>query len=345
MPPSPADFGGVRLVGAAQGDGDRLGDIFNAKGRLEVLLNGQWGAVCSQTFDEVDVRAVCRHLGLWYSGSLAAAGSYGYSELPMVATKFGCGITSPSILDCTYSTPGTGCTRDLEVNINCNAGRNTSATSRRRWWPKVCLAWDGFVQWMPCTRLIPLLMTHSKDCVAGVNGLRLVGGTKPNQGRLQASAGSTYSSYYGAYVGTWGSVCGQGFGANEVTVACRTLGYNYGGRLRSISDFGVFPASPLGSPDTLPIKTTNYACDPSAHTALSECPHKSDAVSLADCDHSQDVALECFEGGLGLGLGQGLLSHSLPLAGGAGLLCLNSAKCMPISICMSWALDSPNLSI
>ena len=122
-----------------------------------------------------------------------------------------------------------------------------------------------------------------------MNSLRLVGGGKPNQGRLQAYVGwPRYQS--------WGSVCGQGFGANEVTVACRTLGYNYGGRLRAASDFGVFPASPLGAPDTLPIVTTRYACNPSLHSILSKCPHAEDVESLAECGHSQDVALECYEG-------------------------------------------------
>ena len=117
--PSVADFGGVRLVGGGQSFSSRQGDIFNAEGRLEVLLNGQWGTVCNQNFDKLDMRAVCRHLGLWYSGSAYASAS---GELPMVATKVGCNFTSSTILECAYSVPGIACTRDLEVHMYCNKG-------------------------------------------------------------------------------------------------------------------------------------------------------------------------------------------------------------------------------
>jgi len=79
--------------------------------------------------------------------------------------------------------------------------------------------------------------------------VRLVGGPKANQGRLQ-----TQNSYY------WGNTCSYNITENEARVACRTIDYRYGGVLRSGSDFGVFPPAPNGRVDFLPFNQVTYSC-------------------------------------------------------------------------------------
>lgn len=46
--------GAARLVGGSSGN----------SGRLEVWLNGQWGAVCDTHWTDRDASVICRQLGL-----------------------------------------------------------------------------------------------------------------------------------------------------------------------------------------------------------------------------------------------------------------------------------------
>ena len=39
------------------------GTSYSTIGRIEVCLNGTWGTVCSQIFDDIDASVVCKHLG------------------------------------------------------------------------------------------------------------------------------------------------------------------------------------------------------------------------------------------------------------------------------------------
>jgi len=54
-------------------------------------------------------------------------------------------------------------------------------------------------------------------CCTDYGDLRLVGGSRPNYGRLEFETG-----------GRWGTVCSDGFDFNAVKVACRQLGYDNG---------------------------------------------------------------------------------------------------------------------
>lgn len=46
------------------------------------------------------------------------------------------------------------------------------------------------------------------------NYIRLAGGAKPSEGRLEVKGGNQ-----------WGTVCDDNFGVEEASAACRTLGY------------------------------------------------------------------------------------------------------------------------
>ncbi|XP_069120538.1 scavenger receptor cysteine-rich domain-containing protein DMBT1-like [Argopecten irradians] len=99
--------------------------------------------------------------------------------------------------------------------------------------------------------------------------LRLVGGSSNSSGRLEV--------YHN---GVWGTVCDDDFDSRDVRVACRQLGFSYNGNQR-------IKAFAAGSGT---IWMDNLACSGN-ESALSDCSFN--GWGNGNCDHSEDVGIEC----------------------------------------------------
>ena len=91
------------------------------QGRLEVKYNGEWGTVCSGTFNHPAATVVCRQFGLgFYSFYDAKPGPIGGR---IWLDDVQCNGNEESIFDCTHNGWGnvTDCTHHDDVGLACTS--------------------------------------------------------------------------------------------------------------------------------------------------------------------------------------------------------------------------------
>ena len=106
-----AENGSIRLVGGATA----------SEGRIEIYLNGVWGTVCDDSWDNFDAVVVCRQLG--YSTAISAHGSAYFGE-GTGAIHYGnisCTGTEADLADCSHSDIGMhNCDHHEDAGVVCD---------------------------------------------------------------------------------------------------------------------------------------------------------------------------------------------------------------------------------
>ena len=128
------------FVTASQTSGEELRLVGGAtanEGRLEMLLDGQWGTVCDDYWGKANADVACRALG-YEEGSVADATQFmrayfgaGAQSMPIWLDNVQCAGTETSLLDCPrrYS-PAVGthnCRHREDVGVRCAGERSGSA--------------------------------------------------------------------------------------------------------------------------------------------------------------------------------------------------------------------------
>jgi hypothetical protein len=107
---------GVRLVGGPN----------RFTGRVEILVNGHYHAVCGDGWDNVDAEVLCGQLG--YSTGQASSGyKWGYRRKDYVVRQIGCRGTEKYIQDCSRYNVGRSyrggyCPNYRYAEVKCNPG-------------------------------------------------------------------------------------------------------------------------------------------------------------------------------------------------------------------------------
>ena len=167
----------IRLVGGSNDN----------EGRVEVCINGTWGTVCDDLWDNDDATVVCNQLGI--DGGKNFKITFACKNLIFLVAfahtnaYFGSG-TGPINMD----------------NVRCTGN-------------------EGLL--VNCTYLSTHNCAHSEDAgvTCGIQSecndtdIRLVGGSNDNEGRVEV-----------CFNGTWGTVCSDSWDNNDATVVCNQLG-------------------------------------------------------------------------------------------------------------------------
>ena len=100
----------VRLVGGL------------ASGRVEVLVNGEWGTVCDDLWDDRDASVVCRMLSLGETGAARSEAYYGEGTGNILLTNLECNGSEASLFDCVNnlnSDTGVSCVHAQDAGVEC----------------------------------------------------------------------------------------------------------------------------------------------------------------------------------------------------------------------------------
>ncbi|KAL8604302.1 hypothetical protein ACOMHN_023672 [Nucella lapillus] len=221
-----ADVLQVRLVGS-------LPD----RGRLEVkVFNQSWGTVCQYGFDAQDATVVCRMLGL-----PTAEASADVLQVRLVGSLPDRGRLEVKVFNQSW---GTVCHLGFDAQVATVVCRMLGLPMSHAQAPvqKPALTYFRYGWWVPfptevdwrsrflispgvqCVRMVltPKMLPLSAECWgfppsaearADVLQVRLVG-SLPDRGRLEVKV----------FNQSWGTVCQDGFDAQDATVVCRMLG-------------------------------------------------------------------------------------------------------------------------
>ena len=125
MPPQFSDPGStsvpflfITVEGAAAGHVRLVGGSSSNEGRVEILVNGQWGTVCDDLWDITDANVACRQLGFEKATAVRDSSAFGRGSGPISMDDVDCDGTETSLLSCDHSSFH-NCLHEEDVGIVC----------------------------------------------------------------------------------------------------------------------------------------------------------------------------------------------------------------------------------
>lgn len=97
----------------------RLAGGNDTAGRVEVLVDGEWGTVCDDGWDLTDADVVCRQLGFPSAASAPQYAAFGEGEGSILLDDVECGGDENRLIDCTYDRVTTDCSHGEDAGVVC----------------------------------------------------------------------------------------------------------------------------------------------------------------------------------------------------------------------------------
>lgn len=88
---------------------------------MEVLINGQWGSVCDDSWNEDNAAVVCKQLGLNGPAEAFSGAFFGEGNGPVWLDDVQCDGSEASLLDCSNSGIGqSNCDHAKDAGVRCS---------------------------------------------------------------------------------------------------------------------------------------------------------------------------------------------------------------------------------
>ncbi|XP_042329681.1 soluble scavenger receptor cysteine-rich domain-containing protein SSC5D-like [Sceloporus undulatus] len=269
-----------------------VGGRSHCSGRVEVFHEGQWGTVCDDMWDLLDVAVVCRELDC--GEALAAPGGafFGEGNSVIWLDDVQCQGEEPALVQCHTSPWGTNnCRHGEDAGAVCSGEMPLAMVEERVAMLTRTLAphrlrsvapkriprptQPSRRQEEPVANEVPHAEKrpkehHSEDMLGDRWQIRLEGGPGSCAGRVEV-----------LYKDQWGTVCDDGWDLVDAAVVCRELGC--GAPLLS-------PGNARYGPGSGPIWLDDVNCTGSEFT-LRRC--RSQPWGKHNCNHHEDASVIC----------------------------------------------------
>lgn len=212
-------------------------------GRLEILKDGRWGAVCDRNWNIKNANVACRQMG------------FGTAKLSSTGSKYGPGHNPVWLIDVNC----TGFEKDI---FHCDHQKVATSHSKV----------GDFAIKIPqqeCSHQTEVSIECNVPDFKHVKKIRLVGGRneyKGYEGRVEVKIGKN-----------WGSICSDSWSMLEAMVVCKQLGLGYGKTALYDAYFYEFTPETHGE-----VVMSDVVCD-GHEVGIHDCEFKKSMESLKEC--------------------------------------------------------------
>ncbi|XP_068958306.1 scavenger receptor cysteine-rich type 1 protein M130-like [Petaurus breviceps papuanus] len=215
------------------------------EGRVEVQVQGVWGAVCGSHWDLANANVLCKQLDCGVAVSVPTGEHFGKAIGPVWVHTFHCLGTESHLETCPMTALGAPlCSYANTASVNCSGNH-----------------WDVQLQ---CQGVQP----QSPLC-SELRQINLVNGGHRCSGRVEVY-----------HEGAWGTICDDSWDLNDAQVVCRQLGCGVALNATMCAHFGA-GSGPIWLDDMncSGNESSVWQC-PSSDWGQHECRHKEDAGVL-----------------------------------------------------------------
>uniref|UniRef100_T1IIV9 protein-lysine 6-oxidase n=1 Tax=Strigamia maritima TaxID=126957 RepID=T1IIV9_STRMM len=197
------------------------------EGNVEIFHIGRWGAICDDEWDIREATVICRQLGFTRAHQVTENSQFGLSRKRVWMDNVYCNGDERNITDCRFDGWGAhDCTQREGAGVVCFEPRlhETTTTTTTTEMPTTILENDTLTNNTGNNTQQQMMMRDSnaakvsiRAVMTGPMQVRLMGGRVREEGRVEVRFGD----------GSWGLVCGDGWGMLEANVVCKMLGLGY----------------------------------------------------------------------------------------------------------------------